>query len=271
MTTADFPARYGPRALVAGAAVGLGAEYARQLAARGLDLLLLDRDAAPLAETAAAIAAAHGRDVATLAIDLARPDLAAAVDAALAGQAIGLLVYNAALGTVAPFLELSPVHCDAMLEVNCHAPMRLIHLLAPRMVARGRGGIVLMSSLSGNFGSAQLAMYAATKAFDLVLADALWAELGPHGIDVLSVQPGSTRTPGWLSSQPQGPDAPPMPAMEPPEVVRAALDALGVEPSVIPGEINQQSAALLRGLSRRQAIEAVSAVTAHLRRNDRPT
>jgi short-subunit dehydrogenase len=265
----DFRSRYGPRALVAGAAVGLGAEYSRQLAARGLDLVMLDRDTGRLDATAAEIRAAHAVDVQTVSVDLARPDLAGAVEQALGGGEIGLLVYNAALGTVAPFLELSTAHCDAMVEVNCHAPMRLIHLLAPAMVARGRGGIVLMSSMSGNYGSAQLAVYAATKAFTLVLGDALWAELGPHGVDVLTVQPGSTRTPGWLSSQRSGDDAPLLPVMEPADVVRAALDTLGVEPCVIPGELNQQGAAAMRRMQRREAIELMSAITAQLVRNDR--
>jgi short-subunit dehydrogenase len=269
MTTADFRSRYGPRAVVAGAAVGLGAEYARQLAARGLDLLLIDRDAAPLDATAAAIGAAHAVEVATLTADLARADIAAVVQQALGAREIGLLVYNAALGTVAPFLELSPTHCDSMLDVNCRGPMRLVHLLAPAMVARGRGGIVLMSSMSGYYGSAQLAVYAATKAFDLVLGDALWFELRPHGVDVLTVQPGSTRTPGWLSSQREGDDAPTLPVMEPPDVVREALDALGAQPNLVPGELNQQGAAAMRKMSRRDAIEMMSMITGQLVRNDK--
>jgi len=271
MNAPAFRSRYGPRALVAGAAVGLGIEYARQLAERGLDLLMLDRDAGPLAAAANEIRAAHGVDVDTLTVDLAQPNIAAVVERALAGREIGLLVYNAALGTVAPFLELSPAHCDTMLDVNCHGPLRLIHLLAPAMVQRGRGGIVLMSSMSGNYGSAQLAVYAATKAFTLVLGDALWSELGARGVDVLTVQPGSTRTPGWLTSQRSGDDAPALPVMEPADVVREALDALGSEPCVIPGEMNQQGAAIMHRMKRREAIELMSAITSQLVRNDRAT
>lgn len=262
----EFRARYGPCALVAGAAVGLGAAYARQIAARGLDLVMLDRDPAPLAAEAAAIRAAHGVAVRELVADLGRPDLVEAIAPALAGCEIGLLVYNAALGTVAPFLELPPAHLDAMLAVNCRGPAQLARALAPAMVARGRGGIVLMSSMSGNVGSAQLAMYAASKAFALVLGDALWVELRPHGVDVLVVQPGSTRTPGWESSQPA--DGTTLPVMEPADVVREALDALGVEPLVIPGELNRQGAAGIAQLPRRQAIEFMSQFTAGLVRTD---
>ena len=265
-----FRSKYGPWALVAGAAVGLGAEYARQIAAHGLDLVLLDRDGEALGATADQIHSSRGVQVRTMTVDLARPDLVDAIHPASADLEIGLLVYNAALGTVAPFLELEPAHIEAMLDVNCRAPIRLAHGLVPPMVRRGRGGVILMSSLSGNIGSAQLAVYAATKAFNLVLADALWVELRPHGVDVLAVQPGSTRTPGWLSSQPVGANAPTLPAMDPADVVREALAALGVEPSVVPGELNRQGAEALARLPRRQAIELVSEITGKLVRNDRP-
>lgn len=265
-----FRERYGRWAVVAGAAVGLGAEYARQLAERGLDLVLVDRDEAPLHATADAVRAAQRVEVRPLVLDLVRQDAHEAVPAAAAGLEVGLLVYNAALGTVAPFLEMDAPHLQRMLDVNVRAPLLLARALLPAMVERGRGGVVLMSSLSGSVGSAQLAAYAATKAFALVLADALWAEMRPHGVDVLAVQPGSTRTPGWTSSQPAGGGVPGLPVMEPAEVVREALDALGVEPHVVPGEMNRQGAAALASLPRRQAIELMSAVTSTLLPNHRP-
>jgi hypothetical protein len=257
----DFPHRYGPWALVAGAAVGLGAEWAQQLAAHGLDVVLIDRDAAPLDRTARAIAAATGRRTRPLVLDLARPDVGDAVAAAVSDLEVGLVVYNAAVGTVSPFLSLSRTNIQAMLDVNCRAPMLVVHALAPAMVARGHGGIVLMSSMSGSFGSTQLTVYAATKAFDLVFADALWAELREQGVDVLAVQPGSTRTPGWQSSQPPELQGPGPHVMEPEQVVAEAIAALGHEPVVIPGDQNRQGAALLAGLPRRQAIEIVSGIT----------
>ena len=264
MSTDAFSTRYGPWALVAGAAVGLGAEYARQIAARGPSLVLVDRDAGPLEATAQAIRAASGVEVRTLVLDLARANVADAVVGATQDVHIGLLVYNAAIGTVSPFLALSTANVQAMLDVNCRAPLFLVHALVPAMVARGRGGVVLMSSMAGNFGSAQLTVYAATKAFDLVFADALWAELRGHGVDVLAVQPGSTRTPGWQSSQPPELQGPGPHVMEPAQVVTEALAALGVEPTLIPGDANRQSAQLLASLPRRQAIELMSDITGRL-------
>jgi uncharacterized protein len=264
MPADDFAARYGRHALVAGAAVGLGAEYARQLAGRGLDLVLVDRDPEALERTARDVRADSKRDVRTLVLDLADPEVAARVVAATSDLEIGLLVYNAAIGTVANFLDIGPATIQAMLDVNCRAPLLLVHALAPRMVERRRGGIVVMSSMSGNFGSAQLTVYAATKAFDLVFADALWAELGPRGVDVLAVQPGSTRTPGWQSSQPPELQGPGPHVMEPEQVVSEALAALGVEPVVIPGDVNRQGATMLASMPRREAIELMSGITAGL-------
>lgn len=270
MDSVSFHAKYGPCALVAGAAVGLGAEYGRQLAARGLDLVLLDRNGDTLAATAREIATSHGVAVLPVAVDLGRPDLLDALAPALDGREIGLVVYNAALGTVAPFLELSVEHLQAIVDVNCRGPLLLARALAPAMVARGRGGLVFMSSLSGNFGSAQLAAYAATKAFDLVLADALWAEFRGHGVDVLAVQPGSTRTPGWLSSQPaESAGAELVPVMEPPDVVREVLATLGIEPHVVPGEMNRMGAEMLTKMTRRQAVELMSDITRKLVPNHR--
>ena len=152
----------------------------------------------------------------------AAPDLVETARAgASPGREIGLLVYNAAIGTVSsvPRDRAGALRHDARRELP-RADAASVHALAPAMAARGRGGIVLMSSMSGNFGSEQLAVYAATKAFDLVLADALWAELRPLGVDVLAVQPGSTRTPGWQSSQPEELRGPGPHVAEPADVVR---------------------------------------------------
>jgi len=258
----EFPTRYGPWAVVAGAAVGLGAEYARQLAALGLRLVLVDRDAPALAATTRELTPQV--EILPVTLDLARPDVAPALTAALGTRAVGLLVYNAAVGIVSRFLDITAAQATTMLDVNCRAPMLLAHALAPAMVARGRGGIVVMSSMSGNFGSEQLAVYAATKAFDLVFADALWAELGPSGVDVLAVQPGSTRTPGWQSSQPEALRGPGPNVAEAADVVREALATLGDGPNLVPGAQNRQGAEMLARMSRRQAVELISRITAGL-------
>lgn len=260
----SFRTHYGPWALIAGAAVGLGAEYARQIAAHGLDLVLVDRDEGPLRDTAAAIAREAKVQTLPLVADLSRADVGDVLTEGVGEREIGLLVYNAAIGSVAPFLSTKPAHSMAVLDVNCRGPLLLVHAFAPAMVSRGRGGVILMSSMSGNYGSAQLAVYAATKAFNLVLGDALWFELGQYGVDVLAVQPGSTRTPGWQSSQPPELQGPGPHVMEPSECVAGALSHLGDGPNFVPGEMNQQGVAMLASMPRAKAVELVSRITKDL-------
>lgn len=263
-TRTSFKDHYGPWALIAGAAVGLGAEYARQIAARGLDLVLVDRDEGPLRDTAKAIASAAGVHTHPVVAELGRADVGDVLTRAAGDREIGLLVYNAAIGSVARFLDTTAAHNMAVVDVNCRGPLLLLHAFVPTMVARRRGGVILMSSMSGNYGSEQLAVYAASKAFNLVLGDALWAELKPLGIDVLAVQPGSTRTPGWQTSQRPETRGPGPHVMEPADVVTAALANLGNGPNVVPGELNQQGVALLASMTRAQAVEMVSSITRDL-------
>lgn len=261
---ASFKEHYGPWALIAGAAVGLGAEYARQIAARGLDIVLVDRDEGPVRKTADEIASAYKVRTLPVVADLGRADIGDVLAGAVGDREIGLLIYNAAIGSVARFLSTTPKHSMAVLDVNCRGPLLLTHAFIPPMVARGRGGVILMSSMSGNYGSEQLAVYAATKAFSLVLGDALWAELKPLGIDVLAVQPGSTRTPGWQTSQHEEMRGPGPHVMEPEAVVEAALAHLGDGPNIVPGEMNQQGVAMLASMTRAQAVEMVSRITRDL-------
>ena len=260
-----FAARYGPRALVAGGAVGMGAEYCRQIAAAGIDLLILDRDEPALAATAAELRSAPDAvDVATAVIDLGQPAdaLLIAVRGAVGEREIGLLVANAAWSPVGPFLDVDLAALLAAIDINCRAPVVLAHELGTRMVARGRGGIIIMSSLAAESGAAQVALYSATKAFDLVLAEGLWYELRDRGVDVVAIRPGSTRTPGWQSTQPPSGDLEGV--MEPADVVRDALAALGTTPSLAAGAANRAAESMFRTMPRRQVIELMSGITSQL-------
>ena len=241
---ADFARRYGPRALVAGGANGIGAAYCRQIAATGIDLVILDRDEPALRALADELRSTPGAvDVVTAVVDLGQPadKLVAEVDRVVADLEIGLLVANAAWSPVGAFLDTDINALLTAVDINCRAPMVLAHLLGRRMVARGRGGIVIMSSLAAETGAANVALYSATKAFDLVLAEGLWYELRDHGVDVVAIRPGSTRTPGWQSSQPPSGDL--AGVMEPADVVRDALAALGKTPSMAAGAANRRAEA----------------------------
>ena len=257
MADASFAERYGPLAVVTGAAVGMGAAFAAELTRRGLSVLLVDVDEPALSARSDELRGG-GADVRTLVLDLG--DVSAA-DRLLeaAGDDLGLLVSNAAIGYVGSFLEQDVDGLMAQLDVNCRTPLLLVHRMLPRLVARGRGGVILLSSLSAMRGSALVASYAATKAWNLILAESLWEELRDTGVDVLGVLPGTTRTPGLLSSSPQaGPATSNM--LDPADVVGEALDALGHGPSVIPSQANRDSDAFLSSLERAEAIKIMGDV-----------
>jgi len=231
----DFRVRYGPWALVTGASVGLGECFARALAARGLNLLLVARRPEPLDALAGDLRRTHGIEVRTVAADVGRPDLLDVIDRLAAGAEVGLVIHNAAFSALGPFLDRPVEDHLQVLDVNCRAPAMLAHHFGRRMVARGRGGILLVSSLAGGQGCPMVAHYAASKAYEIVLAEGLWDELGPLGVDVLACRAGPTRTPGFESSSPRAK----VPVMEPEPVVEEALAALGHGPVVIAGRLNR--------------------------------
>ena len=258
----SFRARYGPWALVAGGSMGMGAAYARQLAQRGFNLVLVAEAAEPLETLARSLAAEYRVETRPLVVDLGAAAMLEAVEGATRDLEIGLLVYNAAHSVVGRFLDVSLDDKLQMLNVNCRGPLILCHHYGTRMAARRRGGIIVVASLSGFQGHAMVGTYAATKAFDLVLGEALWAELREHGIDVLAFCPGATRTPAFLATQPRPTGAVSPPLMDPEETVAEALAALGRQPTRIAGRSNRLAAFVLhRLLPRRALIELMSRTT----------
>jgi uncharacterized protein len=245
-------------AVVVGASDGIGAAFAEELAARGLSLVLVARRGDVLEELASRLRAEHGVRVRVAVLDAASP--AAVAEIAGAAEDVGLLVCNAALGPIGPFLSLTPEQLDAMLDLNCRSAVHLAHAFGARLAARGRGGIILLSSMAGNQGSALIAHYAATKAYLRVLAEGLWAELRPHGVDVLACCPGPVRTPTFIGTAPAAISRL-LPVLRSRDVAREALAALGRGPVLIPGRRNRLLASAAGLLSRRRLVTAASART----------
>lgn len=255
MPDQSFVSRYGPWALVAGASEGLGEQFGRQLAARGLNLVLVARRQELLQALAKDVAETSGAEVRALVLDLARPEALSEIEAATADLEVGMLVYNAAVSVIGSFLEHSIANYRDELEVNCRRPLELAHLFARPMAKRGRGAILLMSSLAGAQGSPFLAHYGATKAWNTVMAEGLWGELREHGIDVLACRAGATRTPRYLKDSGRESRSAYVPEMEPEDVAAEALAALGRTPSMVPGRVNRLAAGLMqRLLPRRTAV-----------------
>jgi short-subunit dehydrogenase len=252
----EFRHRYGPWAVIAGASEGIGAAFARALATRGLNLVLVARRAQPLVALASELEARHKVSVQPLSLDLGEPESVAELLNVTSDREVGLLVWNAALSVMGPFLD-QPLDAHlAELEINIRSPLRTIHALGSRMVARRRGGIILLSSLSGMQGTALIANYAATKAWNRVLAEGLWWELGKNGVDVLACVAGATDTPGYRSSAPAPGSDGTVPVQSPDAVAAQALAALGKRPSIITGMKNRLAAAFLaRVLPRKAAVK----------------
>ena len=261
-----FAERYGPWALVAGAAEGIGAAWAEALAQRRLALVLVDRQPEKLAAAAARLARAHAIDVHPIGLDLGEPGAVEQLVAEVGAREVGLLVWNAAHSPVGGYLDLASVDHERSVRVNCLGPALAVRHFARDMRGRRRGGVVLMSSLSGFQGAPLIAQYGATKAYNLVLAEGLWDEWRDDGIDVLGVCPGATLTPGYLAARPAGAGWKGPPEMSADAVVAEALAALGRRPFVIPGRTNRVGAFLLgRVLSRTRAIRIMGRVALRLR------
>ena len=266
--TDAFAAKYGPWALVAGASDGVGSAFAEGLAERGLNVVLLSRRQSVLDDVAAGIAERTGVQTRTLAIDLADPDASAVIADATADLDIGFLVYCAGADpNFAPFLANPIGTAEAMVQRNCVVPMQLCHHFAPAMVQRGRGGIVVLGSGAGLVGGPNMVAYSATKAFDMVFTEALWAELHDKGVDVLGLILGKTDTPalrrleaerGVLASEADTPpDAAPVA-----EVIAEAFDNLENGPTCFAGEQMRAASQLLGSITRNQAVEFMAQASA---------
>ncbi|MFF3378046.1 SDR family NAD(P)-dependent oxidoreductase [Streptomyces sp. NPDC002680] len=187
---------YGPWGIVAGGSDGVGVAFAHGMAARGINVVLVARRVPVLESAAAEIRARHGVEVRTVALDLGAPDALAELAKATADLEIGLFVYNAGadVRSVA-FLDRDLDTHLSLVQRNCAAVLEAAHRFGAPMVARGHGGLVLVTSGAAWAGGATLATYGATKAFDLILAESLWAEWRGNGVDVLGLVLGRTDTP----------------------------------------------------------------------------
>jgi uncharacterized protein len=251
-----FLERYGPTALIAGASEGLGAAFAWALAARGLDLVLVARRNAPLEETAKAIIERYGVKVLTVSCDLGEEKAPGVIKQATTGLTIGCLVYNAAYSHIGPFLSAGEDEYRRTAMVNVSTPMELLYHYGGSMVQRGKGGVVLMSSLAGLQGAGFLAAYGATKAFARVLGEGLWYEWRPKGVDVIACCAGAIETPNYLNSRPlKAHPLAPKP-QDPAVVAEGCLRRIGRYPSYVSGCMNCFLAFCMKYfLSRRQAIK----------------
>lgn len=191
MPSFDFA---GTTSLVTGASSGLGEQFARQLAARGSDLVLVARSADRLAALADDLRARHQITVTSVPGDLSRPDEVSRIAAFTATTQVDVLVNNAGFGTYGSFASADHAREHAEMMVNAVAVVDLAHAVLPGMLARRSGGIITVASAIAFQPSPLQAVYGATKAFALAFSEALWAETRGSGVRILALCPGPIAT-----------------------------------------------------------------------------
>ncbi len=250
MAESSFMEKFGSWGLVAGGSDGLGGAWSEALAKRGLNVAIVARRKEQLEAKARELEARYR--VATLVIPLDLSAVSAASDLSdrIAEIDLGFVIYNAALSPGGSFVAVESGDLASAISTNVTTPTILLRNILPRLAARDRAGVILVSSLAGYAGSSSLATYGATKAYLRMLGEALWEENRFTGVDVMVTSPGAVTTPGLLSRS--GKKIPGQ--LSPDEIVELSLSHLGKSPTFVPGLVNQIAATLLgRVLPRRSA------------------
>src|SRR3984957_3245686 len=196
MTTTDLADTYGSWAVVAGGSDGIGASFAYEMAARGMNIFIVARRVSVLDAIADDIRSRLGVEVRTLSLDLSVSDAVAELARATSDLEVGIFVYNVGGDDrSAAFLDKDVETHLALVRRNCDSVIEAAYRVGSPMVKRGRGAMVLVTSGAAWAGGVTLAAYGATKAFDLILAEGLWAEWRTSGVDVLGLVLGRTDTP----------------------------------------------------------------------------
>lgn len=258
--------------LITGASSGIGAAFARALAARGSNLVLVARRLDRLTELAAELTQAHGIAATVIGQDLGSPtagiDLLSAVDTA--GLRVTSLINNAGFGTFGPFIADDSRQLTQEIAVDVSAPVQLSAAFLPGIIDAGGGYLINVASMAAYTPTPRMAVYGATKAFVLSFTESLWAELNNSGITVFAISPGATST--EFNSVVGTDDATAGARMRTPDdVVATAIAHMSRRhpgPSVIDGASNRVGAGLARFMTRRAVAGMMYRLTDPARRRD---
>ncbi len=254
----SFNEKYGPWAIVAGAAEGLGEAYSTALAGRKINLVMVDHQPTTMKILAEKLKQEFGIETVQFNCDLADKEAAAQILKQAENLEVGLLVYNAAFSPIKSFIQYSTEEIDTFIEVNARTQIQLVHAFSKKLIAEKKsGGILLMSSLAGLIGMQLVAPYAATKAFAWNLAEALNHELKLYNIDVMACLAGVTDTPAYRKSNPKLGFIKPA-IMSPIDVAEGALKNLGKKARYIPGFSNRLNYFILTRLMPRKMASLIA-------------
>ena len=257
---------YGSWCLLAGAAEGLGEAYALALAERGMDIIMVDSQDELMQSLGDKLERDYVIRTRRMCLDLAEKESAGRIMEAIKETSCRLMVYNAAFSRIRRFLNYSQEDIDRYMDVNARMPVALVHGMAGLNTENPgqKKGIILMASMAGLWGSGLLAPYGATKAFIIVLAEALHHELKSKGFDVMACVAGPTSTPAYLLTRPRYGRIP-IHVMTPKQVAEGALGSLGKRGFYIPGWRNRLNYFLLtRILPRKIAARLFNRATRNL-------
>ena len=252
--------------LITGASTGIGAEFARQFAARGHSLVVVARSADKLNALAAQLREAHRVDVTVMAMDLSLPTAAGELwqRTNRLGLEVSVLVNNAGSGTHGDVADADPQRLEEEIELNCRTLVGVTARYLPHMRARGAGTIINVASTAAFQPLPKMAVYGATKAFVMSFTEALWAEEHKHGVRVLAVCPGVTDTPFFRAAGDAAVGAASRSAAlgltrTPQQVVDNTMRALsGRKPSFVDGAANAFVSRVLTRVAPRRLMIAVS-------------
>jgi short-subunit dehydrogenase len=192
--------QFGPWALVTGASSGIGKEFARQLAASELNLVLVARRLSLLEDLGQQLASQFGVQYRAVGVDLSEPGFLETIKIATDDLDVGLLISNAGTAAVGEFLTLEPSILDQSARLNVLAHLSLVRHYSEHLARRGRGGVLLVSSTVATHGTPFMADYAAAKAYILMLGESLHVEFRKRGLHLTVLMPGPTATEGVTSS-----------------------------------------------------------------------
>jgi uncharacterized protein len=233
--------------MVAGGAEGIGAAFSELLARKGINLVLIDIKAENMLDLTAQLKSNYGIKVIEIIQNLSEKDAPEKCIKSIEGLDCRLMVYIPAYSPVKPFQQNTPEELDLYIDLNTRTPLHLTYKFIAGLKSSMTAGIILMSSLAGLKGPKFVAPYAATKAFNILLAEGLYFGLEQHCIDILSCCAGMTDTPTFRSSNPKiSRNWPGL--MHPNKVAELALNNLGNKPVCISGKKNRLSSFLMTRL-----------------------
>ncbi|MHA1121391.1 MAG: SDR family NAD(P)-dependent oxidoreductase [Candidatus Heimdallarchaeota archaeon] len=257
--------------MIAGASEGLGEAFAREIASKGINIILVARRKNLLEKLCSEIANEYQVETKAVQLDLASADVLEIIKKETENLEIGLVVYNAASSSIGLFYHFNLEQQHKVIDINVKGPMVFTHHFGQLMKDRGKGGIILLSSLAGLQGDPYHAHYSATRGYTMNLAEALWYEMRNYGVHIMTCAAGATKTPNYVSSKPKRAGLINPRPMDPNKVVRGSLRSLRRnKPYHYPGFSNKFNAFILRYLlSRKAAIKFLGNIASKMYGEDK--